>query len=80
MSTKARWRGDRHSDKEQGNKNAVGALDKDGHPKNKIAIAEDSVGAREDRALSIRLVNHGLETKSETQVKFEASSILPVPL
>jgi hypothetical protein len=40
--------GDRPSDKEQGNKNAVGALDKDGLPKNKKAIAEDSIGARAD--------------------------------
>jgi hypothetical protein len=40
--------GDHPSDKEQGNKNAVGALDKAGLPKNKIAIAEDSVGARAD--------------------------------
>ena len=40
--------GDRPSDKEQGNKNAVGALDKDGLPKNKKAIAEDSIGARVD--------------------------------
>jgi hypothetical protein len=40
--------GDRHSDKEQGNRNAVGALDKDGLPKNKKAIAEDSIGARAD--------------------------------
>jgi hypothetical protein len=40
--------GDSPSDKEQGNKNAVGALDKDGLPKNKKAIAEDSIGARAD--------------------------------
>ena len=40
--------GDRSSDKEQGNKNAVGALDKDGLPKNEKAIAEDSIGARVD--------------------------------
>ena len=40
--------GDRSSDKEQGNRNAVGALDKDGLPKNKKAIAEDSIGARAD--------------------------------
>jgi hypothetical protein len=40
--------GDRPSDKEQGNKNAVDALDKDGLPKNKKAIAEDSIGARAD--------------------------------
>jgi hypothetical protein len=40
--------GDHASDKEQGNKNAVGALDKNGLPKNKKAIAEDSIGARAD--------------------------------
>ncbi len=40
--------GDHRSDKEQGNKNAVGALDKNGLPKNKKAIAEDSNGARAD--------------------------------
>jgi hypothetical protein len=40
--------GDHPSDKEQGNKNAVGALDKNGLPKNKKAIAEDSIGARAD--------------------------------
>jgi hypothetical protein len=40
--------GDHRSDKEQGNKNAVGALDKNGLPKNKKAIAEDSIGARAD--------------------------------
>ena len=40
--------GDHRSDKEQGNKNAVGALDKNGLPKNNKAIAEDSIGARAD--------------------------------
>ena len=40
--------GDHPSDEEPGNKNAVGALDKDGLPKNKKAIAEDSIGARAD--------------------------------
>ncbi len=40
--------GDHASDKAQGNKNAVGALDKNGLPKNKKAIAEDSIGARAD--------------------------------
>ena len=40
--------GDHASDKEQGNKNAVGALDKNGLPKNMKAIAEDSIGARAD--------------------------------
>ena len=41
--------GDHRSDKEQGNKNAVGAVDKNGLPKNKKAIAEDSIGARADQ-------------------------------
>ena len=41
--------GDHASDKEQGNKNAVGALDKNGLPKNKKAMAEDSIGARADQ-------------------------------
>ena len=40
--------GDHRLDKEPGNKNAVGALDKNGLPKNKKAIAEDSIGARAD--------------------------------
>ena len=40
--------GDHRSDKEQGNKNAVGALDKNGLPKNNKAIAQDSIGARAD--------------------------------
>jgi hypothetical protein len=40
--------GDHLSDQEQGNKNADGALDKNGLPKNKKAIAEDSIGARAD--------------------------------
>ena len=40
--------GDRASDKEQGNRNAAGSLNKDGLPKNKKAIAEDSIGARAD--------------------------------
>ena len=40
--------GDHRSDTEPGNKNAVGALDKNGLPKNKKAIAEDSIGARAD--------------------------------
>ena len=40
--------GNHRSDKESGNKNAVGALDKNGLPKNKRAIAEDSIGARAD--------------------------------
>ena len=40
--------GNHRFDKEPGNKNAVGALDKNGLPKNKKAIAEDSIGARAD--------------------------------
>jgi hypothetical protein len=40
--------GDHRSDQEQGNKNAENALDRNGMPKNKKAIAEDSIGARAD--------------------------------
>lgn len=40
--------GDHSSDEEPGNTNAAGALDKNGLPKNKKAIAEDSIGARAD--------------------------------
>jgi hypothetical protein len=40
--------GDHRLDKEPGNKNALGALDKNGLPKNKKAIAEDSLGAQAD--------------------------------
>ena len=40
--------GDRASDTEPGNRNAVGALNKNGLPKNKKAIAEDAIGARAD--------------------------------
>jgi hypothetical protein len=46
---KGAMEGDHRLDKEQGNKNAVGALDKNGLPKNKKAIAEDSIGARADQ-------------------------------
>ena len=41
--------GDHASNKEQGNRNAAGALDSNGLPKNKKAIAEDSIGARADK-------------------------------
>ena len=40
--------GDRPTDKQQSNRNAVGALDGDGLPKNRIAIAEDVIGANAD--------------------------------
>ena len=40
--------GNHRSDNEPGNKNAIGALDKNGLPRNKKAIAEDSIGARAD--------------------------------
>jgi len=40
--------GDRPSDKQQGNKNAPGALDSNGMPRNKKAIAEDVIGANAD--------------------------------
>ena len=40
--------GDRSTDKQQGNKNATGALDANGMPKNKVKIAEDVVGAQVD--------------------------------
>jgi hypothetical protein len=41
--------GDRPTDRQQSNKNAQGALDSKGMPKNKIAIAEDVIGANEDK-------------------------------
>jgi len=40
--------GDRPSDKQQSNKNATGALDANGMPRNKVAIAEDVIGANVD--------------------------------
>ena len=40
--------GDRPTDKQQGNKNAPGALDGNGLPKNQVAIAEDVIGANAD--------------------------------
>jgi hypothetical protein len=40
--------GDRPTDKQQGNKNAAGALDANGLPKDRIAIAEDVIGANAD--------------------------------
>jgi len=40
--------GDRPTDKQQSNKNAQGPLDASGRPKNKVAIAEDVIGANED--------------------------------
>ena len=41
--------GDRPTDKQQGNDNAAGALDSEGLPKNRIAIAEDVIGANVDQ-------------------------------
>jgi hypothetical protein len=41
--------GDRPTDKQQSNRNAAGALDGDGLPKNRIAIAEDVIGANADQ-------------------------------
>ena len=40
--------GDRPTDTQQSNKNAAGALDGDGLPKNRVAIAEDVIGANAD--------------------------------
>ena len=40
--------GDRPTDKQQSNKNAAGALDGNGLPRNKVAIAEDVIGANND--------------------------------
>jgi hypothetical protein len=41
--------GDRPTDSQQSNKNAAGALDSDGLPKDTIAIAEDVIGANVDQ-------------------------------
>jgi hypothetical protein len=41
--------GDRPTDRQQGNNNAPGALDAEGMPKNRIAIAEDVIGANADQ-------------------------------
>ncbi len=41
--------GDRPTDKQQGNDNAVGALDSEGLPKDRLAIAEDVIGANADQ-------------------------------
>ena len=41
--------GDRPTDPQQGNDNAT-ALDDQGMPNDKVAIAEDSIGAREDES------------------------------
>lgn len=40
--------GDRPTDKQQSNKNATRALDSDGMPKDRVAIAEDVIGANAD--------------------------------
>jgi hypothetical protein len=39
---------DRPADNQQGNENAQGALDSNGMPKDKVAIAEDVIGANVD--------------------------------
>ena len=41
--------GDHPTDRQQGNRNAQRALDSDGLPKDRKAIAEDVVGANEDQ-------------------------------
>ena len=40
--------GDRPTDRQQSNKNAAGALDANGLPRDKVAIAEDVIGANVD--------------------------------
>jgi hypothetical protein len=40
--------GDRPTDKQQGNANAEQALDAEGLPKDRVAIAEDVIGANAD--------------------------------
>jgi hypothetical protein len=40
--------GDRPTDEQQGNENAPGALDSNGMPRDKVAIAEDVIGANLD--------------------------------
>ena len=40
--------GDRPTDKQQGNPNATAALDSEGLPKDRVAIAEDVIGANVD--------------------------------
>jgi len=41
--------GDRPTDKQQGNENAKRALDSNGMPKDRLAIAEDVIGANADQ-------------------------------
>ena len=41
--------GDRPTDNQQGNENAPGALDSNGLPKDRLAIAEDVIGANADK-------------------------------
>ena len=40
--------GDRPGDQQQSNKNAVGALDQNGMPKDPVKIAQDALGAKAD--------------------------------
>ena len=49
MNHKGAVEGDRPTDKQQSNKNAVGALDQNGLPKDKVKIAEDAIGANADK-------------------------------
>lgn len=48
-SDKGAVEGDHRMDKQHENRNAQGALDSDGLPKDRKAIAEDVVGANEDK-------------------------------
>jgi hypothetical protein len=48
-SDKGAVEGDHRMDKQHENRNAQGALDKDGLPKDRKAIAEDVIGANEDQ-------------------------------
>jgi hypothetical protein len=41
--------GDRPTDKQQGNENARHALDSNGMPQDRLAIAEDVIGANADK-------------------------------
>ena len=48
-SDKGAVEGDHQTDKQQGNRNAQQALDTNGLPKDRKAIAEDVIGANEDQ-------------------------------
>ena len=47
-ASKGAVEGDRPADKQQGNDNASTALGEDGLPKDRVAIAEDVIGANVD--------------------------------